>query len=307
MSGHSKWSTIKRKKGVNDLIRAKTFTKLLFQISNATKSGGDDPKNNYTLKLACDKAREANIPISTIEGVIKKASGEGSNNDTEDVEYEIYLPFDKSDGSGSDGSRSNVEILVDCQTSNKNKLVAEIREVVSRNGGILLSKGSISWNFVPLNLITLKIDSSDNQSKKFKNTISNDKTKIDGKYITDISSFEEELLSIDGVYDYEYDSNSSIDQDVEHQDAGHLDAQFRIYTTQENTNIVRDAILEKGYLIDNIENVKVAKNNGFKSAGSRSKVKIEDLDPDDINVDKIESFIDAIESIDGVINTYLNI
>ncbi len=285
MSGHSKWSTIKRKKGINDLTRAKVFTKLLFQISNATKSGGDDPKNNYTLKLACDKAREANIPISTIEGVIKKASLVEVNDDTEDAEYEVlYIPID--DG----GYKLNVELLIDCQTSrglssNKNRLIAEIREVVSRNGGKMLSQGSISWDFIPLTLITIKINSSDNQSKK-----SNNKLNLggaNGKYIIDVLSFEEELLSIDGVYDYEYDKDASIYSDI--------DNEFRIYTTQDNANMVRDIILDKGYLIDNIENVKVAKN----------KLKIEDSGT--AVIDKIDSFVDAIESVDGVINTYLNI
>jgi transcriptional/translational regulatory protein YebC/TACO1 len=299
MSGHSKWSTIKRKKGINDLTRAKLFTKLLFQISNAVKSGhldagnlgagGGDPNNNYTLKLAIKKAREANIPISTIEGVIKKASLGESNNATENIEYEVYIPVDNG------GSRLNVELLIDCQTSgdldpkglssSKNRLVAEIREAVSRNGGKMLSQGSISWNFVPLSLITIKINSSDNKSKK-----SNNKLNLggeNGKYIIDVSSFEEELLSIDGVYDYEYDKDVGIDSE--------RDNEFRVYTTLDNTNMVKDAILDKGYLIDNIENVKVAKN----------KLKIEDFDISVI--DKIESFVDAIESVDGVINTYLNI
>ncbi|MHB8443126.1 MAG: YebC/PmpR family DNA-binding transcriptional regulator [Patescibacteria group bacterium] len=304
MSGHSKWSTIKRKKGINDLTRAKLFTKLLFQISNAVKSGhldagnlgsgGGDPNNNYTLKLAIKKAREANIPISTIENVIKKASLVESNNATEDIEYEVYIPVDNG------GSRLNVELLVDCQisrgldpgaldpkglSSSKNRLVAEMREAVARNGGKMLSQGSISWNFVPLSLITIKINRGDNQLKKANNKLNLGGEK--GKDIIDVSSFEEELLSIDGVYDYEYDKDVGIDSE--------RDSEFRVYTTLDNTNMVKDAILDKGYLIDNIENVKVAKN----------KLKIDDFDISVI--DKIESFVDAIESVEGVVNTYLNI
>ncbi len=291
MSGHSKWSTIKRKKGINDLTRAKVFTKLLFQISNAVKSGnsgsrGEDLNSNYALKLAINKAREANIPISTIEGVIKKASLGGSDNDTEDVEYEVYIPLNQYDG-----SQLNVELLIDCQTSNKNRLVAEIREVVSKNGGKLLSQGSISWNFLPLDLITLKIENPHIRKISKKNKINIDEIK--GKYIQNISSFEEELVSIDGIYDYEYDGvELGSDQYNE----------FRVYTTKDNTNKVKDALLDMGYLIDNIENVKVAKNKlKFKD------LDLLDLDSKDIFLSKISTFVDAIESVDGVISTYLNI
>jgi YebC/PmpR family DNA-binding regulatory protein len=135
MSGHSKWSTIKRKKGAADAKRGKIFTKLIREIATAARMGGGDPNANPRLRLAVDKARAANMPNTNIERAIKKGLGEDDDAARyEEVLYEGYGP-------------GGVAILLETLTDNRNRTVGEVRHVLTKHGGNLGESGCVSFLF----------------------------------------------------------------------------------------------------------------------------------------------------------------
>jgi YebC/PmpR family DNA-binding regulatory protein len=141
MSGHSKWATIKRKKGAIDAKRGKIFTKLIREIATAARLGGGDPDGNPRLRLVMDKARAANMPKDNIERAIKKGTGEGSDAQYEEVVYEGYGP-------------GGVAILLETLTDNRNRTVGEIRHVLSKHGGNLGASGCVSFLFEKKGVLT---------------------------------------------------------------------------------------------------------------------------------------------------------
>ena len=134
MSGHSKWSTIKRKKGALDAKRGKIFTRLIKEITVAARMGGGDPEGNPRLRSAIATAKSENMPKDNIERAIKKGTGELEGAVYEEISYEGYGP-------------GGVAVLVDCMTDNKNRTVADIRHAFSKNGGNLGETGCVSWMF----------------------------------------------------------------------------------------------------------------------------------------------------------------
>jgi len=142
MSGHSKWSTIKRQKGVADAQRGQVFTKLSKEIIIAAKAGGADPVANVRLRLAVQKARENNMPADNIDRAIKRATGGGDGAELVEITYEGYGP-------------AGTALLVDVATDNRNRTVAEVRNVFSRAGGNLGETGSVSWNFETRGVISI--------------------------------------------------------------------------------------------------------------------------------------------------------
>ncbi|MBC7813682.1 MAG: YebC/PmpR family DNA-binding transcriptional regulator [Burkholderiales bacterium] len=134
MSGHSKWSTIKRKKGVEDAKRGKIFTRIARDIMVAAKEGGGDENANPKLKLAILKAKGANMPKDNIERAIARGTGGDDENSMEEITYEAYGP-------------NSVAYLIDVLTDNKNRALAEIKRVFNRAGGSLASAGAVSWQF----------------------------------------------------------------------------------------------------------------------------------------------------------------
>jgi YebC/PmpR family DNA-binding regulatory protein len=136
MSGHSKWSTIKRKKGAADAKRGQLFTRLGREISIAARQGGGDPDANFRLRLAIDRARANNMPKDNIERAIQKGTGEGKDGgiQIEEVVYEGYGPH-------------GIAMLIECVTDNRNRAVAEIRHALTRFGGSMGETGSVSWQF----------------------------------------------------------------------------------------------------------------------------------------------------------------
>jgi YebC/PmpR family DNA-binding regulatory protein len=134
MSGHSKWSTIKRKKGAADAKRGKIFTKLIREIATAARMGGGDPDANPRLRLAMEKARASNMPKDNIERAIKKGVGSGEGESYEEAVYEGY---------GPGGTAIYVEVLTD----NKNRTVGEVRHVLTRHGGNLGASGCVAYLF----------------------------------------------------------------------------------------------------------------------------------------------------------------
>jgi len=143
MSGHSKWSTIKRKKGVTDARRGKVFTKLIKEITVAARFGGGDPDANPRLRTAIATARAENMPKDNIERAIKKGTGELEGATYEEVCYEGYGP-------------GGAAVLVESLTDNKNRTVADIRYVFSKSGGSLGEAGCVAWMFDKKGLFVLE-------------------------------------------------------------------------------------------------------------------------------------------------------
>ena len=142
MSGHSKWSTIKRQKGVTDAKRGALFTKVAREIAVAARLGGGDPDANYRLRLAVEKARQVNMPQDNIKRTIEKATGGGEAEQFEEIVYEGYGP-------------GGVAVLVEAQTDNRNRTAAEVRSMFSKTGGQLAGSGAVAWQFEPRGLITV--------------------------------------------------------------------------------------------------------------------------------------------------------
>lgn len=134
MSGHSKWSQIKRKKGSNDAARGKLFTKIIKEITIAARLGGGDPGGNPRLRLAVQSAKDNNMPADNITRAIKKGTGELEGVHYEEIKYEGYGP-------------GGVALLVESLTDNRNRTVADLRHLFTRNGGNLAETGAVSWNF----------------------------------------------------------------------------------------------------------------------------------------------------------------
>ncbi|MFI5044870.1 MAG: YebC/PmpR family DNA-binding transcriptional regulator [Acidimicrobiales bacterium] len=134
MSGHSKWATIKHKKGAADAKRGKLFAKLIRQVEVAAKNGGGDPEMNPTLRTMFQKARDASVPLDTIERAIKRGTGELEGVTYESITYEGYAP-------------NGVAVYVDALTDNRNRTGAEIRSTFSKLGGSLAEPGAVAWQF----------------------------------------------------------------------------------------------------------------------------------------------------------------
>ena len=150
MSGHSKWSTIKRKKGKADAERGKTFTKVIKEITVSARDGGKDTEANPRLRAAIQAAKAANMPAANIERAIKKGTGELPGVSYEEVSYEGYGP-------------GGVAVLVEVLTDNRNRAVSDIRHIFARNGGNLGEVGCVGWVFDKKGLIQVDKGSVDEE------------------------------------------------------------------------------------------------------------------------------------------------
>ena len=225
MSGHSKWSTIKRSKEANDKQRAKYFTKSLNQIVMAVRYGEDNIESNHLLKIAIENAKSLNIPTKSIENAIRKGSGKDKEySNFENVFYEAYGP-------------GNVSILIECFTDNKNRIVSEIRLVLERNEGKILNNGTVNWQFELQVLFILKIETDSSKKNKVNYQSINNFSKIINK-----DEFEGDILDMDGILDYE------IKEDA-----------FFLYIDPEKVKYLKDLIESKKILIDSIGKINVAK------------------------------------------------
>ena len=145
MSGHSKWSTIKRQKGAADAKRGTLFTKLSKEIEAAARAGDPDPELNFKLRLAIQKARDSNMPVENIERAIKRASGELGGARPAEHHYEGYGP-------------GGTAILLEVLTDNKNRTTAEVRNVFTRGGANLGENGCVTWIFQPKGVMTVQVE-----------------------------------------------------------------------------------------------------------------------------------------------------
>ncbi|MCD4722951.1 MAG: YebC/PmpR family DNA-binding transcriptional regulator [Desulfobacula sp.] len=151
MSGHSKWSTIKHKKGATDAKRGKLFTKLIKEITVAARMGGGDPEANPRLRRALSSARSQNMPKDTFERAIKKGTGELEGVNYEEILYEGYGP-------------GGVAVLVECLTDNRNRTIAEVRHAFGKAGGNVGTDGCVAWMFDKKGLISVSKEESDEET-----------------------------------------------------------------------------------------------------------------------------------------------
>ena len=150
MSGHSKWATIKHKKGAADKKRGKLFAKLIKQVEVAARQGGGELDSNPTLRTMYQKARDNSVPLDTIERAIKRGIGELEGVNYEDVTYEGYAP-------------NGVALYIETLTDNRNRTGSEVRSVLSKNGGSLAEPGSVAWQFQRKGLIVLPREIDEDQ------------------------------------------------------------------------------------------------------------------------------------------------
>lgn len=225
MSGHSKWSTIKHKKAINDAKKGKIFSKLSVQITHAARQGGGDPNMNPNLRLYIDKAKREGFPIDRIEKAIQKGTGSGADGVTyEEITYE---------GFGHDG----IQILVDTLTDNKNRTVSDLRQIFEDIGGRLGDSGSVSWNFETKGLIIVKSGHM-KKSEKFGG---------EDEYIKDSrDEVTMNLMDIEGI------------EDIKEVDIDGVEG-LEVYTQYTNLSKVRDAISQLGYVIEEAEIIKEPK------------------------------------------------
>ncbi|MBA3778923.1 MAG: YebC/PmpR family DNA-binding transcriptional regulator [Chloroflexi bacterium] len=148
MSGHSKWSSIKRQKGVNDAKRGAVFTKVARDISIAARAGGGDPDANFRLRLAVEKARSVNMPADNIKRAIERAVGGSDAEQYDEVVYEGYGP-------------GGVAIIVEAATDNRNRTAADVRSIFTKAGGQLAGAGAVAWQFQQRGLVTIARDGTD--------------------------------------------------------------------------------------------------------------------------------------------------
>ena len=150
MSGHSKWSSIKRKKGVKDAARGRLFSRLIREITVAARHGGGDPAGNSRLRLAIQTAKDNNMPQDNINRAIKKGTGEAGGATYEEVTYEGYGP-------------NGVALLIDTLTDNKNRTTAEVRHALAKHNGNLGESGCVAWQFKTKGVIFVSSDKCDEE------------------------------------------------------------------------------------------------------------------------------------------------
>ena len=134
MSGHSKWATIKHRKGAADAKRGKLFAKLIKQVEVAARTGGGDLDANPTLRTMYQKARDNSVPLDTIERAVKRGTGELEGVNYEQITYEGYAP-------------GGIALLIECLTDNRNRTSSEVRSTLTKHGGSLAEPGAVSWQF----------------------------------------------------------------------------------------------------------------------------------------------------------------
>ncbi len=150
MSGHSKWATIKHRKGAADAKRGKLFAKLIKQVEVAARTGGGDLDANPTLRTMYQKARDNSVPLDTIERAVKRGTGELEGVNYEQITYEGYAP-------------GGIALLIECLTDNRNRTSSEVRSTLTKHGGSLAEPGAVSWQFERKGvvLVPISVDEED--------------------------------------------------------------------------------------------------------------------------------------------------
>jgi YebC/PmpR family DNA-binding regulatory protein len=234
MSGHSKWSSIKHKKGAADAKRGKIFTKLIREITTAARIGGGDPEANSRLRVAIAQAKTENMPKDNIEKAIKKGTsvGEGGENYEEHI-YEGYGP-------------GGTAILIEALTDNNKRTTADVRHILSRLNGNLAEPGSVSWLFHMICFITFYKKTTADEDKIMEHAleagaedITSDENEIE--VITDLQSFEKVKKSFDGAgLKYMVAEISMIPQTSVKLEGKHAETMLRIMEALEDSDDVQN-------------------------------------------------------------------
>lgn len=221
MSGHSKWSTIKHKKALNDAKKGKIFSKLSVQITVAARQGGGDPEMNPTLRLLLDQAKAEGFPSENVKKAIDKGTGQG--------DFEVYYEA-SYEGVGPGG----IQIIVDVLTTNTNRTVADIRKIFSDIGGKMGETGSVSWNFDVVGYISMMPGKM----------VKSEKYGADDEYVPgNLEEIELELMDIQGVVDIKEGQEGSLEVITDFKELGH----------------VRDEIYKLGYVVKTAQIAKIPK------------------------------------------------
>lgn len=239
MAGHSKWKNIRIRKGKQDAVRGKLFTKLSREIIVAAKAGGGDPATNARLRIAIERAKEASVPKDNIERAVAKGSGDVDGENYEELCYE---------GKGPGG----VAIMVEVYSENKNRTVGELRHAFTKNGGALGENGSVGWQFKQVGQIQVPKD------------------------VTDEDTLTMEALE-GGAEDIENDP----------------EADFYVVTTPvEALHACNDYLNRQGIKTTEVQLTRIATNFA---------------EPDEEALRKLIKLVDALEDLDDVKETYLNV
>lgn len=262
MSGHSKWAKIKRQKGVNDTKRGNLFTKLAKNITLASKEGGGDQTMNFALRLAVDKAKVANMPSDNIQRAIDRGIGKNTEGNTfQRVSYEALGP-------------AGTVVIIDCQTDNTNRTVAEVRNIIESSGGKFATVGSVSWQFSEKGLVVVGLAKL-RTSKVFGKGLERVKMNIE--------DIETEILEIEGIEDM-----NEIIWDIEGSDTQAIE----LVTPKSNFSQVVKELENRDFEVLNAELVKVASE----------KVQVDNTSL----IEKIENFISQLEDHDDVDSVWVN-
>ncbi|NLD25489.1 YebC/PmpR family DNA-binding transcriptional regulator [Candidatus Dojkabacteria bacterium] len=258
MSGHSKWDTIKHKKALNDAKKGKSFSKVSVQITHAARQGGGDPNMNPTLRLYIDKAKAVGFSNENVEKAIKKGTGEGSEGIIiDEITYEGFGPHD-------------VQLIVDVLTDNKNRTVAEIRQLFDGIGGKMGDAGSVSWNFETKGYIEILCGHME-KSPKY--------GEPDLFVAENPEEVELAVMDLPGILDiHEFEDNGK--------------KGLALYSKFESFGAVRDGVSKLGYVITEAELIKEAKV-------------LKSLKDDEL--EKVNLAIEKIEENDDVQNVWSNI
>jgi len=259
MSGHSKWSTIKHKKEANDSKKGKVFSKYAQLISASAREGGGDLSMNPNLRLLVDKAKAESMPMANIDRAIARGTGEGADGPVifEAISYEGFGP-------------AGVTIMVDVLTENKNRAIADIRNIFSEYGGNLGEEGSVAWNYEQKGLIQVRCGKLVKAEK-----YGAPDTIMD----TDKEKTMLDLMEVIGVLDI---SDAELDEGIG------LD----VYTKVEDMGKVRDEILKLGYIVISAELVRIPKM-------------YKDYSDDDLI--KIGNFLDVLDDYNDVQNIWTDV
>jgi len=262
MSGHSKWAKIKRAKGVKDTKRGALFTKIAKNITLAAAEAGGDIDMNFSLRLAVEKAKAANMPSDNISRAIKKGTGEGKKLNIQRVPYEATL-------------QGSIGVIIDCQTDNTNRTVAEVRKIVEGAGGKFVPAGSVSWQFTEKGIITV-VPAKLKKSEKY--------GKDDTYESVNTDEAELELLDIEGILDIEND-------ELEQEDGTEAEV-LVVITEKTNFAKVLKQIERLQFKVESAELVKMAKD---KIKGSEGQV------------NAVQGLIDRLEDHDDVDAVWTNL
>ncbi len=191
MSGHSKWATIKRKKGATDAARGKLFSKIIREITVAARIGGDDINANTRLRLSVDKAKAANMPFKNIENAIAKGSGKAEGTNYEEVTFEGY-------------AAGGVALIVTALTDNNNRTVAEIRHLITKYGGNMGETNCVAWMFQTKGIITTEKSLNDDDMMELIIEAGADDLNVENdvyEVTTSVETFEEvkKIISDKGI------------------------------------------------------------------------------------------------------------